>query len=123
MVAIDKIQVTKTDVEITRELRDLFISIGVNYRSRGFRYLITACTEVVFNPKSINNGVTKVLYPSLAKEYDTTPGCIERCIRSSIENIDLDDNPKAIEIFGHIKKLSNSIFIAAIADYIRINSL
>ena len=123
MVAIDNIQVTKTEAEIARELRDLFIDIGVNYRSRGFRYLISACTEVVFNPKALHNGITKVLYPSLAKLYSTTNGCIERCIRSSIENIDFENNPKAIEIFGRVQRLTNSGFISAVSDYIRINNL
>lgn len=123
MVAIDKIEVKKTENEIAKELRDLFIDIGVNYRSKGFRYLITACTEAVFNPLIMSNGITKQLYPDVAKFYGTTYGCVERCMRSSIENIELSNNPKAIEIFGRVQKLTNGGFISAVSDYIRINSL
>lgn len=124
MVAIENIEVKKSENEIAKELRDLFIDIGVNYRSRGFKYLITACTESIFNPLILSNGITKQLYPNVAKFYGTTCSCVEHCIRSSIENIELNDNPKATEIFGRrAQKLTNSMFISAVSDYIRINSL
>ena len=123
MVAIDKIEVQKSENEIAKELRDLFIDIGVNYRSKGFKYLITACTEVIFNPLIASSGITKRLYPDVAKFYNTTYSCVERCIRSSIGDIKLSDNPKAIEIFGKVRKLPNGGFIFAVSDYIRINSL
>ena len=123
MVTIDEIEVKKSENEIAKELRDLFIDIGVNYKSKGFKYLITACTEVVFNPLIMNIGITKQLYPDLAKFYNTSYGCIERCMRSSIESVKILDNPKAIEIFGRVPKVTNSIFISAISDYIRISNL
>ena len=123
MLTIDKLEITKSEAEVAKELRDLFIDIGVNYRSKGFKYLITACVEVIFNPEIMNTGITKALYPDLANFYNTRCGCIERCIRSSIENIDLEDNPRALSVFGNIKKLTNSIFISAVSDYIRVNSI
>lgn len=123
MVVIDKIEVMKTEGEIARELRDLFIDIGVNYRSRGFRYLITACTEIVFNPDILDGGITKNLYPSLARFYNVTQASIERCMRSSIENIELSDNPRIIEIFGKVHRITNGGFISAVSNYIRINSI
>lgn len=123
MVDIDKIGINKTETEIAKELRDLFISIGVNYKSKGFRYLITACTEAVFNPAIMNNGITKQLYPDIAKFYNTTYSRVERCMRTSIEDIEISNNPMAIEIFGRIQKLTNGGFISAVSDYIRINSL
>lgn len=123
MVAIDKIEIRKTETEVAKELRDLFIDIGVNYRSKGFRYLITACTEAVFNPHMLDSGITKQLYPDLAKFYNTTYGSVERCMRSSIENIEFSDNPKTVEIFGKVRKVTNGGFISAVSDYIRINSI
>ena len=123
MVAIDKIEVRKTETEVAKELRDLFIDIGVNYRSKGFRYLITACTEAVFNPHMLDGGITKQLYPDLAKFYNTTHGSVERCMRSSIENVEFSDNPKTVEIFGKVQKVTNGGFISAVSDYIRINSI
>lgn len=123
MVSIDKIKVMKSEAEIARELRDLFIEIGVSYKSKGFKYLITACTEVVFNPEIMQNGVTKTLYPEVANFYGTTHTCIERCMRTSIENIEISENPIAIEIFGRVQKLTNGSFISAVSDYIRIKNL
>lgn len=122
MVSIDKIKVEKTEGEIIKELRDLFIDIGVNYRSKGFRYLITACAEAVFNPHILDNSITKQLYPDIAKYFNTTSGSVERCMRVSIENIELSDNPRAIEIFGKVQKLTNGGFISAVSDYIRMNN-
>ena len=123
MVAIDKIEIKKSETEVAKELRDLFIDIGVNYRSKGFRYLITACTEAVFNPHMLDNGITKQLYPDLAKFYNTTYGSVERCIRSSIENIEFSNNPKTVEIFGKVQRVTNRGFISTVSDYIRINSI
>ena len=123
MVAIDKIKVAKTEAEVVKELRDLFIDIGVNYRSKGFRYLIAACTEAVFNPDILDAGITKQLYPDLAKFFNATCSSVERCMRVSIENIDFCDNPTAVEIFGKVQKLTNGGFISAVSDYIRISSI
>ena len=72
------------------------------------------------------NAVTKVLYPTVAKLYQTTASRVERAIRHAIEvawsrgKLDTLD-----ELFGYTVstgkgKPTNSEFIALIADKIRL---
>ena len=72
------------------------------------------------------NSVTKVLYPAIAKKYQTTASRVERAIRHAIEvawsrgKMDTID-----ELFGYTVrngkgKPTNSEFIALIADKIRL---
>ena len=72
------------------------------------------------------NAVTKVLYPEVARRYNTTPSRVERAIRHAIEvawsrgKMDTID-----ELFGYTihtgkGKPTNSEFIALIADKIRL---
>ena len=50
----------------------------------GFRYLQSALQRTWGNP-SLLRGVTKSLYRDVAKEFGTTPACVERSVRSAIE--------------------------------------
>ena len=70
----------------------------------------------------IINAVTKVLYPTVAKKFDTTPSRVERAIRHAIEVAwDRGDIEVLQKFFGYtvsnIKgKPTNSEFIAMLAD-------
>ncbi len=70
----------------------------------------------------IINAVTKVLYPEVAKKFNTTPSRVERAIRHAIEVAwDRGDIEVLQKFFGYtvsnIKgKPTNSEFIAMIAD-------
>ena len=70
----------------------------------------------------IINAVTKVLYPTVAKKFNTTPSRGERAIRHAIEVAwDRGDIETLQKFFGYtvsnIKgKPTNSEFIAMIAD-------
>ena len=76
---------------------------------------------------SLTSGITKVLYPTVAKKYQTIPERVERSIRNVIEKAWLSGMRETIdEIFGYTidsgkGKPTNSEFIAMIADHIRIN--
>ena len=74
------------------------------------------------------NAITKILYPTIAKKYQTTSSRVERAIRHAIEvawsrgKLDTLD-----ELFGYTVsngkgKPTNSEFIALIADTIRLKS-
>ena len=74
----------------------------------------------------IINSVTKVLYPSVAKKYQTTTSRVERAIRHAIEVVWSRGKMDTIdELFGYTihtgkGKPTNSEFIALIADKIRL---
>ena len=71
------------------------------------------------------NAITMVLYPEVAKKYQTTPSRVERAIRHSIEVAWTKGNKEKIdEIFGYTVdetkgKPTNSEFIAMIVDNLR----
>ena len=73
-------------------------------------------------PVRDTNAITKVLYPQVAKTFQTTPSRVERAIRHAIEVAwDRGDLDTLQRFFGYtvsnIKgKPTNSEFIAMIAD-------
>ncbi len=74
----------------------------------------------------IINAVTKVLYPAVAKKFDTTPSRVERAIRHAIEVAwDRGDVDMLNSFFGYTVqnqkgKPTNSEFIALIADRLQL---
>ena len=74
----------------------------------------------------IINSVTKVLYPTVARKYNTTTSRVERAIRHAIEVAwDRGDVDTLNSYFGYTiqnsrGKPTNSEFIAMIADNLRL---
>ena len=72
------------------------------------------------------NSITKLLYPSVAKRFQTTPSRVERAIRHAIEvawdrgDIDALDSIFGYTIQNEKGKPTNSEFIAMIADKLRL---
>jgi two-component system response regulator (stage 0 sporulation protein A) len=72
------------------------------------------------------NAITKVLYPQVAKTFDTTPSRVERAIRHAIEVAwDRGDLETLQRFFGYTVsnskgKPTNSEFIALIADRLKL---
>ena len=109
-------------ISITRTLHEL----GVPSHIKGYQYIREGIT-LVYNKPDIVGGITKELYPEIAKKYDSTVSRVERAIRHAIEvswnrgNWDLME-----EIFGHSvdidkAKPTNSEFIVTIADKLRLD--
>lgn len=95
--------------------------IGVPAHIKGYQYVREAIILAV-NDMEVINAVTKVLYPTVAKKFQTTPSRVERAIRHAIEVAwDRGDIETLQKFFGYtvsnIKgKPTNSEFIAMIAD-------
>ena len=95
--------------------------IGIPAHIKGYQYLREAIILVI-NDMNIINTVTKILYPTVAKKFSTTPSRVERAIRHAIEIAwDRGDIETLQKFFGYtvsnIKgKPTNSEFIAMIAD-------
>ena len=79
-------------------------------------------SDLTVNDMDTINAVTKVLYPSVAKKFSTTPSRVERAIRHAIEVAwDRGDIETLQRFFGYTVsnlkgKPTNSEFIAMIAD-------
>jgi len=99
--------------------------IGVPAHIKGYHYLRQAILYCIQHMDAIN-AVTKVLYPEVAKKFNTTPSRVERAIRHAIEVAwDRGDLETLQKYFGYtvsnVKgKPTNSEFIAMIADRLRL---
>ena len=107
-------------ISITKILHEL----GVPSHIKGYEYIREGIILLYDNPEFIG-GITKVLYPDIAKKYKTTVSRVERAIRHAIEiSWNRGDYDTMDEIFGHSvdydkAKPTNSEFIATIADHLR----
>ena len=99
--------------------------IGVPAHIKGYQYLREAIILAV-NDMDVINAITKVLYPQVAKTFQTTPSRVERAIRHAIEVAwDRGDLDTLQRFFGYTVsntkgKPTNSEFIALIADKLQL---
>ena len=99
--------------------------IGVPAHIKGYQYLRQAIIMTVENMEVIN-AVTKILYPEVAKYFNTTASRVERAIRHAIEVAwDRGDLETLQKYFGYTVsnakgKPTNSEFIAMIADRLQL---
>lgn len=107
-----------------RTVSDLLKRTGVPAHLQGYRYLKDAVQYVLNNGGDLC-GMTKELYPAVARLHGTVPARVERSIRHAIEvawnRADLSDLHR---LFGatinHSRgKPTNSEFVAMLADYLQ----
>lgn len=116
---------SRKDNDLETQVTNIIHQIGVPAHIKGYQYIRTAIM-MVMRDTSVINAVTKVLYPSVAKEYNTTASRVERAIRHAIEVAwDRGDIETLNSYFGYTiqnsrGKPTNSEFIAMIADNLRI---
>ena len=107
--------------ELSSQITSIIHEIGVPAHIKGYQYLREAILIAVEDMEVIN-AVTKVLYPEVARRYNTTPSRVERAIRHAIEVAwDRGDLETLQKFFGYTVsntkgKPTNSEFIAMIAD-------
>lgn len=114
---------TEPDLEVI--VSDIMHELGVPAHIKGYQYLRYAIILSVNSPDMMNS-VTKVLYPTVAKNFNTTSSRVERAIRHAIEVAwDRGDIDVLSSYFGYTiqntrGKPTNSEFIAMIADKLRL---
>ena len=123
MLAVSSEESSSNDLE--SQVTKIIHQIGVPAHIKGYQYLRTAIILTV-NDSDIINSVTKILYPTVAKKYQTTTSRVERAIRHAIEVAwDRGDVEVLNSYFGYTiqnnrGKPTNSEFIAMIADNLRL---
>ncbi len=111
--------------DLVVEVTDIIRKLGIPAHIKGYQFIRDAILMVVKNPEKIN-AITKELYPSIARQYGTTPSRVERATRHAIEVAFSRGNAEAlINLFGYTVdtdkgKATNSEFIATVADSIRL---
>lgn len=123
----NNITATNNDFDLEVEVTNILHKISIPANIKGFNYLRTAIMLSVNDVEMVNR-ITKLLYPAVAKHYQTTASRAERAIRHAIEiAYDRGASKKLMsilsyEIGGDNFRPTNSEFIAAIADYLRLKS-
>ena len=117
----------RESVELETQVTKVIHQIGVPAHIKGYQYLRTAIMMTV-NDNEVINSVTKILYPSVAKQYGTTSSRVERAIRHAIEvawdrgDVDILTSYFGYTIQNNRGKPTNSEFIAMISDNLRLKN-
>ncbi len=112
--------------DLEQDVTNMIHEIGVPAHIKGYQYLRDAIMMSVENPTMISS-ITKILYPTIAKRFQTTPSRVERAIRHAIEVAWSRGRMETLDsLFGYTidtgkGKPTNSEFIALIADKIRLS--
>ena len=103
------------------KLSNIFITVGIPAHIKGYQFLREAIKMAIETPEIINS-ITKKLYPSIAKKFDTSSSKVERAIRHAIEvawnrgKIENINNLFGIKVYSDNEKPTNGEFIALVAD-------
>ena len=126
--------IMNTKTYITGNPQSLQISIsnfldglGIPASLTGYKYIATAI-EKTMDDEEMLEGVTKILYPEIAKTHNSTPPRVEKAIRHAIE-VAWNKNPNGIEkepfkliIKDGKKRPTNSEFIATICRQLKLST-
>ncbi len=113
------------DRNLEFEITEIIHDIGIPAHIKGYQYLRDSIIMSVVDGEIINS-ITKILYPTIAKKYQTTSSRVERAIRHAIEVAWNRGNTDTLnDLFGYTisngkGKPTNSEFIALISDKIRL---
>jgi len=115
----------KEEIDIETNITNIMHDIGVPAHIKGYLYLREAISMVYYDIELLGS-ITKILYPDIAKKYNTTASRVERAIRHAIEVAWNRGNIDSItDLFGYTVNVSkakptNSEFIAMVADKLRL---
>ena len=111
--------------DLEKDVTEMIHEIGVPAHIKGYQYLREAIMMSVDEIEMLSS-IKKFLYPTIAKNYQTTPSRVERAIRHAIEVAWSRGRMETLDaLFGYTintgkGKPTNSEFIALIADKIRL---
>lgn len=112
------------DMEVV--VTEIIHQLGVPAHIKGYHYLREAILSSL-EDKELLESVTKMLYPTVAKKFDTTSSRVERAIRHAIEiawdrgNLDTLNSFFGYTVNTCKGKPTNSEFIALITDKLRLS--
>lgn len=104
------------------KINDLLVRIGVRANLKGFLYMETGI-KICMKDREELDGITKRLYPSIARKHGTTADKVEHAIRHAIEvSWKKGNREEQKEVFGYDsgerKRPTNAEFMTRLTDYI-----
>lgn len=112
-------------VNLEAKISNFLHELGIPANIRGYVYLRTGI-GLVTEENELINSITKILYPMIASEYNTTPSRVERAIRHAIEvawgrgSLEAINRTFGFTVDTRRGKPTNSEFIAMVADRMRL---
>ncbi len=125
MLSISEMETTDDGTRLDMIVTDIIHQIGIPAHIKGYHYLREAII-LSLNDDEMLESITKLLYPTVAKNFNTTASRVERAIRHAIETAwDRGDVDVLNGMFGYTisvgkGKPTNSEFIALITDNLRL---
>lgn len=112
------------EIDIEKITTDILHDCAFAANSKGYYYCRSAIIMLVNNTE-LQNNMVRVVYPEVAKKFNTTAGAVERAIRHSIQRAwergDLELKNKYFSTcIGKYGKPTNCEFLLTIADIIRL---
>lgn len=104
----------KFELEVISALRELEVPVHL----KGYGFIKTAIKYLRENPKAIY-GITKDLYPAIAKIHDTKASRVERGIRHALTFAYMD-LVVLKKVLGTSRELTNGEFLATFAEVIKV---
>lgn len=114
--------------DIQKVISKMLHTLGIPSHIKGYTY-IREGINIILESGELTGGITKEIYPEIARKYNTTSSRVERAIRHAIEiSWNRGDYETMEEIFGHSvdydkAKPTNSEFIVTIADHLKIEKV
>jgi len=113
------------DLKLDQAISELLNQVGVPPNFKGYLYL-RDCIKLVAKDFDRLGSIMKTVYPVVAEKYNTTPQKIERTIRHALEvtwergNLEMLNELFSNTIDADRGKATNTLFIAKLADEIRL---
>lgn len=117
----EKLAENKKMEYVDNELSNILLLIGISSNLQGYHYIKESVKLTILHPESINS-VTKIMYPTIAKQFATSVYGVERAIRHALT---VAYNKKKIENLNRVFGLpvftdkdlpTNAEFVAMLAD-------
>ena len=106
---------------LTEQVELELLRLHISRTMSGYHYAAYGVAQVIQSPEIIN-GLTKELYPEIAKQFQVRPANVERSIRVAIRACWERGGREALDEMAGIhltKRPTNSAFLTIVADYIR----
>lgn len=106
---------------LDEKISNIFLTVGIPAHIKGYQFLREAIKMAIHKPEIVSS-ITKELYPSIAKRFETSPSKVERAIRHAIEvawnrgKIENINSIFGIKVYNQNEKPTNGEFIALVAD-------
>ena len=122
VVSLSRPAVRNSNIKsLDERISNVFLAVGIPAHIKGYHFLREA-VKLVYKDRAIINAITKELYPSIARAFETSASKVERAIRHAIEvswargKIENINGIFGYTIYSKHEKPTNGEFIALVAD-------